>query len=224
MNSFAKTKSLIILALAGVIACGVLSAQQLQLRSRYKLLPGDQIAVHFPLTPEFDQQVALEPDGYVVLNAGGEAKLGGLTLADATEVIKKQASIRLNNPEVHLVLMDFQHPYFVVAGEVNSPNRYDLREDITALQAVMMAGGIRISGKQEQVLLVHGAASGSPTVRQLNMKHLNSKSVSENPIIASGDIVFVPRNRITNLQQWTSIITPFAGYASPAANIAATVH
>ncbi len=224
MHSFAKAKSLFILTMVSVIACSVMSAQQLQTRPRYKLLAGDQVAVHFPLTPEFDQQVTLEPDGYVVLTAGGEAKLGGLTLDEATGVIKKHASVRLNDPEVHLVLLDFQHPYFVVAGEVNSPNRYDLREEITALQAVMMAGGIRISGKQQQVLLVHGAASGNPTVRLLNMKHLTSKTVGENPIIASGDIVFVPRNRITNLQQWTSIITPFAGYASPAANIAATVH
>jgi len=220
VNTFRLKVSVAILSL--VCAASMAFAQQLEHRYRYKLHPGDQIAVHFPLTPEYDQQVTLEPDGFVVLNAGGESKLTGLTLEQATDLIKQHATVRLNAPEVHLTLIDFQHPYFVVAGEVNSPNRYDLREDITVLQAVMIAGGVKVSGKQNQVLLVHGAATSQPTVRSINLKHINAKTLGENPVVEPGDLVFVPRNHITNLQQWTSVISPLAAYMGPTATIAAT--
>lgn len=182
------------------------------------------MSVHFPLTPEFDQQVTIQPDGYVILTVGGESKVAGLDVEQATTLIRDHASVRLKDPEVHLVLTDFQHPYFVVAGEVNNPNRYELREPLTALQAVMFAGGTRVSGKDTQIIYIHDAASPRPEVRSLNMRHINSKLLSENPSIQPGDIIFVPRSHLTNLQQWTNIITPIAGYASPAATIAATAH
>ncbi len=213
--------SVLALALATVFACGLLSAQQLQTRPRYQLHSGDQIAVHYPLTPEFDQQITIQPDGYVVLTMGGEAKVAGLTLGEATDLIKKNATVRLMDPEVHLALMDFQHPYFVVAGEVNAPNRYELREDTTALQALMLAGGARISSKPRQVLLIHGAATGQPTVRTLDMRHINSKFLAENPLLVAGDIVYVPRNTITNVQQWATLFAPFTSTVAPTADMVA---
>ena len=187
---------------------------------RYNLHRGDQISVHFPLSPEFDQQVTIQPDGFVVLTLGGEVKIAGLTLPEATRLINTNATTRLKDPNAQLTLTDFQHPYFIVAGEVASPNHYDLRDEMTALQALMLAGGSRISGKDTQVLLIHGAGTRQPTVRFLDLKHITSTSVAENPLLASGDIVFVPRNKITNAQQVANIITPFAGYAAPAASIA----
>jgi polysaccharide export outer membrane protein len=185
--------------------------------ARYTIHLGDQLAVHYPLSPEFDQQVTVQPDGFVTLTLGGEAKLVGLTLTEATALINQHATKRLKDPNAQLVLTDFQHPYFVVAGEVNSPNRYELREDLTAFQGLMIAGGTRISGKSTQVILIHDPSSPNPTVRILNLKHLTASTLSDNPRLASGDIVFVPRNRITNIQQVTNLITPFAAYAEPAA-------
>lgn len=207
-----------------VVGTVAASGQQLQQRPRYLIHEGDQITVHFPLTPEFDQLVAVQPDGYVVMNVGGNAKLAGLDQDQATALIREHAMVRLKDPEVHLVMTDFQHPYFVVAGEVNNPNRYDLRENITALQAVMFAGGSKVTGKDSQVIYIHLAASGNPLVRVLNMKHKNARTAAETPILQSGDIVFVPRTHITDLAQWTNIISPIVGYATPVTAIATTAH
>ncbi len=188
--------------------------------ARYKLHLGDQLTIHFPLSPEFDQPVTIQPDGFVVLTLGGEARIVGLTLPEATKLINEHATARLKDPDAQITLTDFQHPYFVVAGEVNAPNRYDLRQEMTALQALMIAGGARISGKETQVVLIHGAETGSPTIRILDMKHLTPKNVADTPLVVSGDIVFVPRNKITNAQQVAGLFAPLAGYAAPAATIA----
>src|SRR5438093_7798546 len=126
---------------------------------RYRLQPTDVLEIHYRYTPEFDQTVTVQPDGFVILRIVGDLKLEGLTLEQAKAAILEKASQRLNEPEVTLVLKDFEKPYFVVGGEVASPGRFEMRGTITALQAVAMAGGFKNSSKHSQVLLFRRVSS-----------------------------------------------------------------
>src|SRR5881398_3223417 len=54
---------------------------------RYKLVPGDVIDIAYRYTPEFNQTVTIQPDGFVGLQIVGDIKLGGLTLEDARKKI-----------------------------------------------------------------------------------------------------------------------------------------
>ena len=48
---------------------------------RYQLRPGDSFSLRFPYTPEFNQQeVAVQPDGYVTLQGLGECAGSGQNL------------------------------------------------------------------------------------------------------------------------------------------------
>jgi len=92
------------------------------------------------------------PDGYVDLNAAGSVKVSGLTLQEAHDLIVQRSSARLNQPELNLQLKDFQRPYVMVAGQVYAPGKIEMREDMTALQAVMLAGGFRDSPRRPRSL------------------------------------------------------------------------
>src|ERR1700722_9081508 len=85
--------------------------EQLHQRVRYKLHAGDVIALDYRYTPEFNQTVTIQPDGYVTLNVVGAIKVAGLTVDEAHDQIVSQASSRLNKPELGITLKDFQHPY-----------------------------------------------------------------------------------------------------------------
>src|SRR5947207_2307648 len=89
--------------------------------SLYLLQPSDVVEIHYRYTPEFDQNAVLQPDGYASLYVVGNIKLADLTLEQARAQIAGAASRRLSNPEVNIVLKDFQRPQFVVAGEVVNP-------------------------------------------------------------------------------------------------------
>jgi polysaccharide export outer membrane protein len=95
----------------------------LQHRARYTLRVGDVLNVEYTYTPELNQTVTVSPDGYVSLNLVGDVKVGELTVEEAHEKIVEKASERLNNPELNLVLEQFQPPYVVVAGEVGKPGQ-----------------------------------------------------------------------------------------------------
>jgi len=94
------------------------------------------------------------PDGFVTLQIVGDLKLQGLTLDQVKAVVLEKASLRLLDPEITLVLKDFEKPYFVVGGEVGAPGRFEMRGTVTALQAIAMAGGFKAaSAKHSQVIL-----------------------------------------------------------------------
>src|SRR5213594_1424881 len=119
---------------------------------RYRLQPGDVLDVQFRYSPEFNQTVTVQPDGYVTLEIGGDLKVAGLTIEQTRQTILRRASARLRDPVATIVLKEFQKPYFVVAGEVAQPGRIEMRERVTAIQAIMLAGGMKETAKSSQVV------------------------------------------------------------------------
>lgn len=186
--------------------------------NRYRLNPGDVLDVIYRYTPEFNQTVTLQPDGYVILQIVGDVKLGMLTVEEARTEIVKRASTRLKDPEVTILLKEFQKPYFVVAGEVLQPGKVDMREQrMTALQAIMMSGGFRDSAKASQVVVFRKINQEMAEVKTLNLRDIKKTSDLEHDIVIEpGDMVFVPRNTWTKVEKYirltslASILNPFS--------------
>ena len=183
--------------LAGAADCGMTTAgaQQLKTRPQYQIQPGDVMEVHYRYTPEYDQTVTVQPDGYITLNLVGNVKVSQSTVDEARAAIVKQASERLNQPEVSITLKDFQKPYFVVAGQVASPGKFEMRENTTALQAVMMAGGFKDSAKASKIVLFRKINSDTAEVKVLDLNKINKTSSLERDIaLQNGDMLLVPEN------------------------------
>src|SRR5262249_55832082 len=56
----------------------------LQVRPRYQLRLSDVLALSFPFTPEFDQTVTIQPDGYIFLRGASSIRVVGHTIPEAT--------------------------------------------------------------------------------------------------------------------------------------------
>lgn len=188
---------------------------------RYKLVPGDVVDIAYRYTPEFNQTVTIQPDGFVGLQIVGDIKLGGLTVEEARLAIVKQATARLKDPEVTLLLKEFQKPYFVVSGEVTTGGKFEMRENVTALQAVMIAGGFRDSAKTSQVVVFRKLNDETAEVRTINLKSIKKTSDLENDLtLRSGDIVFVPRNTFSKVERFIRL----ASVASLMGGVGAVIH
>lgn len=173
---------------------------------RYLLHSGDVLDVQYRYTPEFNQTVVVQPDGYISLEIGGDLKVAGRTLAQVRSLILAKARARLESPELNVVLKEFQKPYVVVAGEVVQPGKLELREKLTALQAVLLAGGFKDSAKSSQILLFRKLNAETAEVRILNFKTLTRTSDLENDLtLQPGDMLLVPRNRISKIERYVRI-------------------
>lgn len=178
--------------------------------SRYRLVPGDVLEIVYRYTPEFNQTVTIHPDGFAVLEIVGDLKLSGLTLDEARKKIIEKATVRLKDPEVTLILKEFQKPYFLVSGEVSQPGKFEMRENVTALQAVMMAGGVKETAKSSQIVVFRKINADIAEVKILNLKKIKKTSDLENDLaLEAGDIIFVPRNTFSKVERFVRLANLF---------------
>ena len=173
---------------------------------RYRLQPTDVVEVHYRYTPEFDQTVVIQPDGFVNLRGIPDVRLEGKTTPEVVELLKTAYTKILHDPVISVELKEFEKPYFIATGEVGKPGKYDLRGDTTIAQAVAMAGGFTEKSKHSQVLLFRRVSNAWAEAKQFDMKQmLGSGNLTEDPMLHPGDMVFVPKNTISKIQRFIPI-------------------
>jgi polysaccharide export outer membrane protein len=182
---------------------------------RYQLHSADVLALEFPFTPEFNQTVTVQPDGYVTLRGIENMKVQGQTLPEVTSALRTAYCKILHDPVINVELKDFEKPFFIVGGEVGHPGKFELREDTTATEAVAIAGGLRDSAKHSEVLLFHRVPGGWAQVKRLNMKKmLKEGNLDEDAYLQAGDFLYVPKNTMSKIVRF--IPTSSLGmYANP---------
>jgi polysaccharide biosynthesis/export protein len=169
----------------------------------YKLQPSDVVEIDYRYTPEFNQTVTVQSDGFASLQLIGNLKLQGLTLDQMKSALLEKASTRLKDPEVTLVLKEFERPYFVVGGQVEKPGRFELHGTVTALEAIAIAGGFKSDkAKHSQVVLFRKAGADTFSTRIIDLKAAMTGSANElNIDLHSGDMLMVPQNQISKIER-----------------------
>jgi protein involved in polysaccharide export with SLBB domain len=184
-------------------------------RPLYRLCKSDVITVSFTFSPEFDQTVSVQPDGYVILKGVKQLPAEGVTVPELQEAIGRAYTGFLHDPEVTIVLKDFDKPYFIVGGEVNHPAKYELRSDTRVTEAVAIAGGLTARAKHSQIVLFRRVSDDLVESRLLDVKAmLGSRNLAEDLHLRTGDFLFVPQNVISKIKQYLPT-SSMSMYASP---------
>jgi len=174
-------------------------------RPLYRLTRSDVVTLSFTLSPEFDQTLTVQPDGYVSLKDAGPVQAQGLTLEEFRLAVRQAYTGYLHDPQVAVALKDFEHPYFVAGGEVGHPGKYELRADTSVMEAIQIAGGFTHEAKHSQVLLFRHVNDDLVEARIFDLKKmLKERSLGEVPQLRPGDLVFVPQNAISKIEQFLS--------------------
>ena len=179
---------------------------KLQTRPRYLLRPGDTLDLQYRLTPEFNQTVMVQPDGYINVNIAGTLFVNGKTVDQTHDLIVEKVSTRLKDPELNLVLETFTHPYVVVAGQVAKPGQIEMKEDMTALGAILMAGGFTPNAKAGQVIVFRKLNDSVAEVKVLKLSKVNKTSELEHDMaLQAGDMILVPQDRISKIEHYLQV-------------------
>jgi polysaccharide export outer membrane protein len=170
---------------------------------RYKLQAGDIFDIAFELSPEFNQSLTVQPDGFVTLRAVGDMQVRNLTIPELTDELRNAYGKILNDPRIAVVPKDLEKAYFVADGQVGHPGKYDLRGQTTMSQAIAMAGGFTDSSKHSQVLLFRKASEGWYSAKIFDLKKMEKEgNLQEDPQLHPGDMIFVPKNRFSKIKSY----------------------
>ena len=168
----------------------------------YRLRKSDVLEISFPLVPDFNQTVSVQPDGFIGLKESGQLYAEGKTVAELEEAIRRAYAAAMQDPEVTVILKDYDKPYFVASGEVVHPGKYELRGDTTVTEALAIAGGFNNQAKRSQVVVFRRASDQLTEARLIDVKQmLKSSNLKEDFHLRPGDLVYVPQTTLSKLRR-----------------------
>lgn len=173
----------------------------------YLLYPGDEIEVATPTAPELTRTVKVGPDGRIQLPLIGQVMAADRSLSELNQVLAEAYATQLVRPVVEVTLKTSGPLKVFVGGEVGTPGVYDMPGDIDALQAVIMAGGMKPTAKTGKVVIIRRGPGGRPMVRSVDLGKLAKGANGVSPVpLRRFDIVFVPRSNLAEVAQFVNSI------------------
>lgn len=177
----------------------------------YRLYPGDEVDLQVPSAPELAKTLTVQPDGRLNLALIGPVMVADRTIADAEATISSAYSRELLRPDVTLTVRAAPLKVFV-GGEVDKAGVYDMPGDINALQAVIMAGGFRVSARRSQVVIIRRGPDGRAMMRTVDLREGVVNPATDLAPLRRFDVVYVPRTTISEaglfVQQYFRDVSP----------------
>lgn len=133
----------------------------------------------------------IDMDGNIDYPVLGKIKLLGLSVEQAKELLKQKLSDYLKDPIVNIRILNFR---ISVLGEVNSPGIYEVSgERITLLEAIALAGDLKIKAKRENVMIIRDF-NGTKTYTRVDLR---SKELFNSPVyfLTQNDVLYVEPNK-----------------------------
>jgi polysaccharide export outer membrane protein len=158
----------------------------------YLLGAGDLLTVSVWKNDEFSGDYIVRPDGRITLPLVGDVIAAGRT-TDAIRVqLESKLKLFIESPYVSVIVTDAASNVVYVLGKVANPGSYQLRDKLTVLQALALAGGfVEFARSNDMVLL---RLDGETQRRyEISFKAiLKSEDGADNLLLQRGDTLVVP--------------------------------
>jgi len=155
-----------------------------------ELRAGDVLRVSFPGSPNLDTQPqAIQRDGYITLPLVNQVKAAGMTPAELEKDLVKRYSKELASAVVSVTVVSSSYSVYVT-GAVLRPGKISSDHPISALEAIMEAGGFDYTRANLKAVRVVRNEGGQTKHYTLNLKE-TLQGKGEPFYLKPSDIVYV---------------------------------
>ncbi|HKY31996.1 MAG TPA: polysaccharide biosynthesis/export family protein [Candidatus Polarisedimenticolia bacterium] len=166
-----------------------------------RLAPGDVVDVKFFSVAELNESQAIRPDGKIALQLVGDVEAQGKSPAELREELIRLYTPHLKTADVTVVVRSFQSRHVYVGGEVLNPGSYPMPGQLTALEAVMQAGGFTRYAQLKNVVIIRHQ-DGQRYGASLDFSETSKGTDVPHFYLEPLDVVYVPETRITRVNRW----------------------
>lgn len=168
-----------------------LEEQKLKAPEPIVLREGDAVQISFPGAPNLNTVQQIKRDGRIALQLVGEVQAAGLTANQLEKELLKLYGPQLQTKEVTVAIETASFPVYVT-GAVLRPGKIMPDRPMTALEAVMEAGGFDYAKANQKAVKVIRHQNGQVQHFTVNLKNALQGDEVEPFNLKPGDIVYVP--------------------------------
>ena len=159
--------------------------------ANYTLGPGDQLFIEIFGFSEASYTKTISPEGSISISQIGQVQVGGLTIKEASEKIRKVLHSKYSSlggsTTVSITLRQFRTIQVNIVGEVQTPGTYRVSPFSTVLNALHAAGGVTDAGTLRAIKVIRG---GETRLVDVYGYLLEGRSDSD-MVLKEGDVVLV---------------------------------
>jgi len=163
----------------------------------YEIGPGDGLDIFVWRNPELSARVAVRPDGRVSTPLIEDLEVTRKTPTAVAREIEGILGKYIQDPVVTVLVSSFSGPHTQqvrVIGEVGRSTVITYRENMTALDAIMAAGGLGGFAAGDRAVIARLTDKGYENIRLKADQLMKDGDLTANLFLKPGDTIFVPQS------------------------------
>jgi polysaccharide export outer membrane protein len=189
---------------------GTLFSQE-QFVSEYRIGPKDLLELTVIGFEDLNRRVRVSEDGKISLPYVGDVEVQGLTKSELEKKLAKLLEEKyLQNPQVTVVIVEYQSRKVYLIGAVTTPGPYDLLGRLTLLKLISQAGGLTADAGNE-IVIMRQLPDGSKTSLKISVEDLLLKGDPSLDIpLQPDDVISIPVDKVVQIYVTGQVRTPGA--------------
>jgi polysaccharide export outer membrane protein len=157
----------------------------------YKVGPGDLLRINVFGSPELATDARVSQSGAITMSLIGSVAVAGLSTAQAETLLAKRFVDGgfLRQPQVSVLVVEYESQKINVLGHVVKPGQYSLRASANVLDVLADAGGVMPQSGGDTATLMRNDG----TKQQIDLDALFRGDPAQNVAVSGGDRIYVPR-------------------------------
>ncbi len=177
--------------------------------SRYTLGTDDVLTITVQRHPEISGKYSINKEGKIQFEFVGDILLSGMTKDQAKVVIAKRLEKYIINPDVTVVIAEYNSKLVYVVGEVGAPGKIFMRGDtITVRDALLAANLPQLTASTDSATLFTPSDNGKVVIKKVNVYALLYKGdLRQNYVMKPGDTLYLPATLWAKVARFLNPVT-----------------
>lgn len=161
-------------------------------KDKYTIGPEDVLKIHVWKQADLSITVPVRSDGKISMPLANDIQAAGLTPNQLKDEITKKLTKFVEDPVVSVIVESINSQKVSILGEVNTPGIYKIGSEISLVEALSLAGGLKEFANPKKIKILRNR-NGVKKIYQLDYKAIiNGKDINQNITLYPGDSVIVP--------------------------------
>jgi polysaccharide export outer membrane protein len=140
--------------------------------------------------PDLSTTVVIRPDGKISLPLANELEASGKTASELQQEIATRLKQFVFEPVVNVIVKQINSLKISVLGEVRKPDMYRIKNRVTVLDAIAMAGGFTDLARPNRVVVLRTTPAGVQRIK-IDLKQMMASENATPFLLQPMDTVYV---------------------------------